>query len=256
MLRLNASPVTIAAAGLLALLITACALYWPGLSGGFLLDDYPNLKGLEHIKEPASLLQIAEFVLSGISGPLGRPLPLLTFAAQHAAWPMAARAFKLFNLLLHLVNGCLLFVLFKKIGEILAYPKKQTLTLAFFTSAIWLLHPIQISSVLYVIQRMSELCALFTLAGLCAFVYGRELLLTGKLRSGYAWASCGMVFGMTLACLSKENGIMLAAYVWVIEATLFAELSKPSRWKFPKTATSSWGRATSSKRWRTFTKPS
>ena len=231
MLRLNANPGTIAVAGLLALLITACALYWPGLSGGFLLDDFPNLKGLERIKEPASLRQIAEFVLSGISGPLGRPLPLLTFAAQHSAWPMDARAFKLFNLLLHLVNGCLLFVLFKNIGEILAYQKKQALTLAFFTSAIWLLHPIQISSVLYVVQRMSELCALFTLAGLLAFVHGREMLIAGKLRAGYAWASCGMVFGMTLACLSKENGILLAAYVWVIEATLFAELSKPPRWK-------------------------
>ena len=42
--------------------------------------------------------------------------------------------------------------------------------------AAWLLAPMLVSTVLYVTQRMAQLAALFTLAGLLAFTVGRRAI--------------------------------------------------------------------------------
>jgi len=215
------------------LLILGCVflIYFPGLNGGFLLDDYPNLRGLTEIGEPASWKQIAEYVLGGFSGALGRPVALLSFALQHADWPGDARAFKYVNLSLHVMNGCLLCWFLLRLGKIVGWPRSRTLAIALTTTGAWLLHPMQVSTVLYVVQRMTELSTLFTLAGLLAYFHGRERLLRGEDGLGYLWLSAGVVLGGAFATLSKESGILLVIYIWVLEATLLSSLSKPKHWR-------------------------
>lgn len=206
-------------------------VYFPGLNGGYLLDDYPNLRDLSEIGESATLRSVADYVLNGVSGTLGRPLSLLGFAVQHADWPVNPRAFKYVNVLLHMMNGCLLCWLLLRLGACLAWPRDRVLTISLFTTVVWLLHPMQVSTVLYVIQRMTELCTLFTLAGLLAYVHGRERLLQGAGNHGYLWVSAGVMLGGIFATLSKESGILLVVYLLVLEATLFSSLARPKYWK-------------------------
>ena len=221
----------IAAVIFLAILGCVFFIYFPGLNGGFLLDDYPNLRGLSDIGEPAQWRNIADYVLSGFSGTLGRPVSLLGFALQHAAWPGDARSFKYVNVLLHMMNGCLLCWLLLRLGTLVGWLRSRALAIALTTTGVWLLHPMQVSTVLYVVQRMTELSTLFTLAGLLAYIHGRERLLRYEDKLGYLWLSAGVVLGGVFAALSKESGILLVVYLWVLEMTLLSSLSRPKFWK-------------------------
>jgi len=220
-----------AAAIFLAILGSVFLVYLPGLSGGFLLDDYPNLRGLIVIGEPARSRDFADYVLSGFSGTLGRPISLLSFALQHADWPGNARAFKYVNLMLHMMNGCLLCWLLLKLGALLNWLRSRALVVALATTSVWLLHPMQVSTVLYAVQRMTELSILFTLIGLLAYIHGRERLLRREDKLGYLWLSAGIALGGGFATLSKESGILLVVYILVLEATLLSSVSRPKHWQ-------------------------
>ncbi len=216
---------------LMLVLALAYFLFFPGLSGSYIMDDYQNLRGLEFIKSPHVAKEAADYVLNGISSRLGRPVSLLTFALQHNAWPIDPHAFKQVNLILHLLNGVLLYWLLRKLCAHLTLVRKEGMWVSLFTTSAWLIHPIQVSTVLYVVQRMTELCALFTLAGLITYVYGRERLLRNDSLSGYVWLSAGIVLAGLLATLSKENGVLLLVFVLVLEMTLLSGMPRPRYWR-------------------------
>ena len=81
---------------LLMLLAGAGLLFAFGLPGGFVLDDYANLFGLEQIGN--SLLRAGMFLSDVPTGFPGRPLSYLTFIAQRDSWPRDPLAFKVANI--------------------------------------------------------------------------------------------------------------------------------------------------------------
>jgi protein O-mannosyl-transferase len=213
------------------ILISTAWLYWSSLDSLFLFDDVPNLEKLSHLDESKGFHEIVQFAIEGHAGTLGRPISLLTFALQAKNWPFSVWDFKYVNLIIHLLNGCLIFWFILLLIRLIALPEKRCLLLALFTATIWLLHPLQVSTVLYVIQRMTQLSTLFTLIGLLTYLYGRQLLAQKKLKSGFFWISLGVGLGGILATFSKENGILLVLYIIVLEITVLRHLSKP-RWFF------------------------
>lgn len=217
-------------AALVGILALCAALYWPGLSGAFLFDDQANLAKLQKIASPLTWEQLAVFASSGTAGPLGRPLAMLTFGLQYQAWPADPEAFRLANLFLHLANGMLVFWLLAALGKVSGW-KVQGDMFALFVAAAWLLHPIQVSTTLYIVQRMTMLATFFTLAGLIAFVKGRCLVQQGKGREGYLLAGGGIVLGTILALAGKESGILLPLYALIVEVTLFSAAPMGEGWK-------------------------
>ncbi len=216
--------------GLFFILLSATiGVYWPGLEGIFLFDDIANLEKLNDIKS-VGFDKIVQFSLEGEAGPLGRPLSLLTFALQANSWPVPWD-FKYVNLMIHLLNGSLVFWFILSLSRLMRLTERHCLSLAFLTSAIWLLHPLQVSTVLYVIQRMTQLTTLFTLAALCVYLKGRQLLVQEKLKSGFFWVSIAVMVGGILATFSKENGVLLVLYIIVLEFTVLQYLSKPRYWR-------------------------
>ncbi|MCK5522435.1 MAG: hypothetical protein KAI83_04800 [Thiomargarita sp.] len=210
------------------ILICTVWLYWGGLYGTYLLDDSPNLEDLSSVQ---NINDISKFVTEGLSSQFGRPISLLSFALQAHNWPSNPWAFKYVNLMIHLLNGCLIFWLIFSLTRLMKWPERRSLLLALLTASLWLWHPLQISTVLYVIQRMTQLSALFTLAGLLVYLQGRQRLAQGQLKSGFFWVSIGVGLGGILATLSKENGILLVLYIVVLEITVLHTLPKPRYWR-------------------------
>ena len=54
--------------------------------------------------------------------------------------------------------------------------------MALLSAGVWLLHPMQLTSVLYAVQRMTSLSALFVFLGLLGYVYGRRHIQRGENR--------------------------------------------------------------------------
>jgi hypothetical protein len=95
----------------------------------------------------------------------------------------------------------------------------QPSTLALLAAGAWMLHPLNVSSVLYVVQRMNELATMFVLAGLLCYVDGRARSLHGE--RAMASALLGLCLFGVLAVFNKENGALIFVYALVIEAICF-----------------------------------
>lgn len=192
-------------------------LYAPGLTGKFTLDDYANLPPLfDSLKSSGFWYG----VVGGNSGPLGRPLSLLTFALQVDSWPNPYY-FKLVNIAIHLANFILVFFLIRLLAPYFSTSLKLNRynLFALAIALMWAILPIHVSTVLYVVQRMVLLSTFFTLAGLVVYIIARDYWVHGQ----YGRALFGFCFTLVmaaLAILSKESGLLIFAFLLCIEQLL------------------------------------
>ncbi|HEV7122680.1 MAG TPA: hypothetical protein VGN24_04545, partial [Rhodanobacter sp.] len=273
---------------LAAAVIATAAVYWPGVTGGWVFDDYPNIidNAAIHITRGHSTL--VAWINSALSSPssfLRRPLASLTFSlnwyfGNGDPWP-----FKVTNIVIHLINGVLVFVMLRVLLRLVAlrgdippvlrtdplpaeggeqgrratdflppsagkaegserarsargdgFPRIDELAatrLALIVSAAWMLLPINLMAVLYVVQRMESLCQIFVLAGLWAYLHGRWMMLTAtdarRDRRGFSLAVAGIVLGTLIGLTSKETAVLLPVFAFLAEWILlrFAQNANP-----------------------------
>ena len=273
----------------LGLLITSM-VYWPGLHGGFLFDDYPNIVD-NHGVQPhdASVPTLVRAALSSPSSEFKRPLASLSFAANYLATGLNPYWMKLTNLVIHLLNGLLVFLLARALLNVVADKKRVPLVgaasaaiapasdeagganeeqsiaaeaaptaaetphgeqarhigiVAALIAAGWMLLPINLTGVLYVVQRMESMANLFVLLGLIGYVAGRRRMLglavpacpqpspdrRGGLRwrrfttrgRGFILCVASITLPTAVGILAKETAVMLPLYAFLIEWLLFA----------------------------------
>ncbi|HEX2669132.1 MAG TPA: hypothetical protein VHP13_12230 [Gammaproteobacteria bacterium] len=212
-------PLFALAAGLLAVLA-----YWPGLSGGFALDDYTNV-----VLNPAIAIRdlswdsLSHAAFSFQAGPAMRPLSMVSFALNaYFTGPNGAMAFKATNLAIHLLNGLLVWALLQRMLAAWRAPESGVTAasacwLAVVTAAFWVLHPLNAMPVLYVVQRETALSTLFVLLGLYTYVVAR----TRHDRAGALMIWLGMPLLTLLAVLCKESGALLPVYAFAVELFIF-----------------------------------
>lgn len=97
---------------LVAALVLTAGVYASGLSGGFLFDDYPNIVENPGVHpQDASIASLTRAALSSPSSEFKRPLASLTFAANYLMSGLDPFWMKLTNVVIHLLNGLLVFLL-------------------------------------------------------------------------------------------------------------------------------------------------
>lgn len=200
-----------------------------GLNGGFLFDDWVNI--VENEKLHVSTLAYDPMVtasLSSHSGPLRRPVSMFSFALNHLTAGLDPYYFKLTNIIIHLLNGVSLFILSLLILRTHQERYKTAVTyqhiqiVSWAICAVWLLHPLNLTSVLYVVQRMTSLSAFFTIWGLIVYFYGRRQICQNQSSfSGIFYIILGLLLFGGLAVLSKESGLLLVAFMFVCEWVFF-----------------------------------
>lgn len=214
------------ASGLAAALLAAA--YAPGLGGPFFLDDYFHLQPLLGTGVPVAQHWWAP--LAGHAGPTGRPVAMLTFLANAAVHGEALWWWKLTNVVIHLLCGLLLAALAARLLAARALVPSPSQRLAGGAVAlVWLLHPLHASTVLYTVQRMTELAALFMLAGMLLYLDGRRRYEHGLPGGGRRVAAAFLVC-LPLALFSKEIGVLLPLLWLALEATVFAGSRALLRW--------------------------
>ncbi len=223
------------------LVVAATLVYLPGIGGPFLFDDYGNILQNDFVKLQefdADDLYHAAYSLK--AGPLKRPIAMASFALNYyfAGSFSSAVPFKLTNVLIHIVNGLLIFWLMRLVYTRVANlpsgspvgvgeSARTTTLLAATVALLWLVHPIQLTSVLYVVQRMTELSAVFVLLGLICYVKGRLRVCSGR-PGGITLIIVGLVGFGVLGLLSKENAALLPVLAGGLELTMF---SKEAPWR-------------------------
>jgi hypothetical protein len=256
---------------LLAGFALTTAIYWPGLSGTWLFDDYPNIVANPGV-HPAHM-DLASLMSAALSSPASefkRPIASLSFAVNYLFGGLDPYGYKLTNLIIHLLNGLLVFALGRALLRSLPQQGKpaavsdtdaatintslknnaagQSLAIdglvsgesqwagvvAALIAASWMLLPINLTGVLYVVQRMESIANLFVLIGLIGYVKGRRRLLgyginsvTGRARAsrqrqgGFLLCLLSITVPTALGVMAKETAVMLPFYALLVEWTIF-----------------------------------
>jgi hypothetical protein len=220
----------------LSALLLTIVIYWPGLSGGWLFDDYPNILS-NHAVQPTKL-DFRALVRAALSSPASefkRPLASLTFVVNFAISGLNPWGWKLTNLAIHLVNGFLLFLLSRLVLlRVAAFSKTATRERASITAALiagsWMILPINLSAVLYVVQREESLANLFVLLGLIGYIACRTSMLapsTSDTPRNHSWrgifiCALSIVIPTMIGTLAKETAVLLPLYALCAEWILFA----------------------------------
>lgn len=213
---------------LLVIVLLALAAYWPGLHGGFLFDDFINLPALGDTGPIDHWPAFWRYITSGNADLFGRPLSLLSFLIDANNWPADPGPFKRTSLIIHLLNGTLLYTLLAKLGQALGTDVARRHTAALVGGALWLLHPLLVSTTLYIVQREAMLPATCVLAGLLIWMHGRDQFVAGKMGAGLLWSIIGIGGFTLLGTLAKANGALLPVYALLIEAIVLAPRQLPT----------------------------
>lgn len=210
---------------LLASMALTVAVYWVGLHGPFVLDDAANFRIIQHWLSGAAPLQD---VLFGNRGWLDhRSVAMASFAASAALSGYDTFAFKLANLLLHLSCGLVGYALLRRLlsRDTVLGEKAQMAAAAIMV--VWLLHPLHASTVLYAVQRMTQLATLFCLLGLWLYAAVRDRMERGETRHSLLALFVGIPALVLLGIQSKQNAVVLPALCLVVELAFY---SRPTNW--------------------------
>ncbi|MFB9067154.1 hypothetical protein [Pseudofulvimonas gallinarii] len=200
-----------------------------GLGGPFVLDDAHTIVEnagvhMESLDRDSLLDAAASFY----AGKGTRPLPMLTFGLDY--WrhgSLDARTYKMTNLFIHALTTLLLALFVRRLLRLADWPAQRAALAALAVALVWAVHPLQVSSVLYVVQRMQTMAALFLVLALWAYLGLRRAEMED--RPGWRYGVLALV-SWVLALASKEDAILLPVYALVLELTVLRfRVSRPER---------------------------
>ncbi len=211
-------------------MVLGVVTYRNSFTGVFVLDDDPAIVHNEHIR---SLWPLSSSMTAPPEATVAaRPIVSLTLAINHALAPADVRdvlslpanapaeesarflqnlwGYHAVNLAIHLLAGLTLFGIVRRTLDRLSPTPDpaRSLTIAMFSAAIWVVHPLQTDSVTYIVQRAESLMGLFYLLTLyCAI---RAIDSTRSQR----WIAASIT-ACALGMGSKEAMVTAPFMVWI-----------------------------------------
>ena len=175
-----------------------------------------------HITGVSPLLDIL------FSKEIGRRIGYVSFALNYYFGGFNTFGYHLVNVIIHILNGLVLFLLSYTILTLPLDEKKgrgNAFKIAFLGSFIWLVHPIQTQAVSYIVQRLTSLSSLFFLLSLLFYIKGRVIHSSKRV----VLFLLSLLFGL-LALGTKQNAATLPFFIVLSEFFFF----QPQSFKMDK----------------------
>jgi tetratricopeptide (TPR) repeat protein len=196
---------------LTAMMAITVATYYPGMSAGFYFDDRSNFLWVTEMQWLHFDFETLQRTLSNVNLP-SRPVANISIAFTYLLSGFDPAPYHWTNLVIHLAAGLALFWVIR-LFQLHHTSEKGGTWLALVLVFLFLVHPLNIQAVTYVIQRMTSMSALFILLGLGCYLSGRY---NAYLKKRVIW------FSLTVLCLllsigSKEIGYLLLPLLLLFE---------------------------------------
>lgn len=214
-------------AWLIVALLLCLIVYWPGLNGGFVYDDFAFIVTNQSVHVES--LRWSDWQSAANSFPAehqGRWAGMLSFALNYYVNGLDPWGYKLANVFIHLLNGWLVSLMLTALLDsrrILQFNAQVTtesdrIFIALIT-VFWLILPINLTSVLYVGQRLESLSNTFVLLGLV--LYLRLRLRDWKKDEVARELYAAVLLCTVLGLLVKESAVLLPLYIGCMEFVVF-----------------------------------
>ncbi len=159
---------------LLLLLIVSAIAYYPSLDVPFYLDDRGSITENTLLAEP-SVKGIYDSHLKS------RFIGYASLWMNYQLGELEPFGYHLVNIAIHLLNGLLvywmvlnLFNFFVKSAERHENTLKRNRYWAFAVAALWCLHPLNSQTVIYIVQRLASIVAIFSLFTIIFYIKARQ----------------------------------------------------------------------------------
>jgi hypothetical protein len=217
---------------MLLLLLAGVVSYWNSFDAPFVFDDFATIQSNSSVQFGDQLAHVPLNLWS-------RTLLYVTFAANYAAGGQNVWGYHLVNLLLHLLNGLLIYFLALRIWAILRaspgaslarppMPEGDAITFALLAALFFVVHPVQTESVTYISSRSELLSTFFYIVAVLLFIRKQP----EKIGFGFCLLIAAI---LAFALGAKETAISLPAALLLSDFIFLSngEIRKVvSRWRF------------------------
>jgi len=150
-----------------------------------------------------------------------RPISYFTFAINYAIHGLDVEGYHVVNILIHVTNAILIYfmlLLIFRTQQLATHPLfRLRYEIAFLSTLLFLVHPVQTQAVTYIVQRMAALATLFYLVAIILYLKGR---LAKNTLQRWTWFICALITAI-LACLSKQTAYTLPLMILLFELAFF-----------------------------------
>ncbi len=181
----------------------------------FYLDDFSSIQENPVIFEwQGTLAELWQFAALRIVG-------YFTFALNYQIHQFQVAGYHIVNILIHFLTGCAILGLLRglvrtpALNTVLSEESKRWLPL--IVALIFVLHPLQIQGVTYIVQRLASLSALFYIAAMACFIQAR---LTENWNYRSFWILACLLLAL-FAFFTKQNTATLPITLLLLELIFF-----------------------------------
>ncbi len=207
---------------LISLFVVLIIIYGNSFHCGWHFDDIPNI-----VNNPNAHLtslswdNIKKSVYITVTGHeyLNRPLARLSFALNYYFGKQNVWGYHAFNFAIHCVATLFLFLFIYNTLQLPLLNSRYNQTayaIALLSVFMWATHPIQVSAVTYIIQRMASMAGMFYMMALYFYLKARTA--AGKKTRAMNVLLCGVAAILSFA--SKENAAMLPLCLFIYDLFL------------------------------------
>ncbi len=194
-------------------------VYVNSFSAPFHLDDFGSISNNYSIRDPFNIAEIWKFYSN-------RFIIYFTFAINYFIHQTGLEGYHITNVAIHIFNGFILYLIMYNILSLKYFNGKKIATFKRFVcilaAVMFIVHPMQVNAVTYIVQRTASLAATFYLLAIFFFIKFRVY---DKVR----YFVLVMLFTI-LAMFTKENTITIPFMLLFIEILFFLKDGKTS-WK-------------------------
>jgi len=235
---------------IILLVIAAIVIYADSSRAPFQFDDigYITKDSAVHMVD-FNLESLKKAALEG--RPANRPLPNISFAMNYYFGRLSPAGYHWVNIIIHSLCAIILFffcrdtlALYSRGGEskhlnpgkvsVLDLDDKTVSLIAFFAAMLWVVHPVNSSAVVYIVQRMTSMAAMFYMLSMLLYIKGRLSQQTfGALSRHSIILFTGAIVSGIFALASKQNTATLPIFILLYEWIFFQNF-KPVQLKHIK----------------------
>ena len=231
---------------LLFFLVVLLLVYASSFSGIWIYDDKPNILENDNVHlekiNVSSLKKTFTIKSQDLSATerVKRPLAYLSFALNWYVGKNQVFGYHLANFLIHFTATVFLYLFIKNSLMLPIFDNKyqgSAHTAAFLSAIIWAIHPIHVTAVTYIVQRMASMAGMFTIVSMYGYLKARTAGTVRGMIGGYA--ACGLC--ALAAFATKQNSAMLPVSLFLYEMIMLRgaapiDLKKTLRWGLPALA--------------------